>query len=213
MSNQQVRRKYEWETLDDIDDQNEQESNKKLKRCVTYLKAELNHKVQMHQKEEVEWSEKDIELRRTIAQKEQEITELQKLVGHDKQNMHARSCVLQKMIFETQSKLRNIYEAQKNIGKYMNEVMKELDTWQFDNEQNVNIEDYVYFECGYNHYPLGKVISIDTTNGHEIYEIEKNGEVYEVKKNQIYKTDGKAKERISYPLEEGIFLKSSKHLG
>jgi len=97
MSNK-VRRKFEWEldeskNIDDIE-----ESNKRLKRCVTHLEAELNHTVLMNQKAEIERSNESIKLNEMIAQEQSKVFDLQKLVGYDKQELYARSSVLQKKI-------------------------------------------------------------------------------------------------------------------
>ena len=67
MSNQ-VHRKFEWELDESQNNDDIEESNKRLKRCVTHLQAELNHTVLMNQKAEIERSNESIKQNKIITQ-------------------------------------------------------------------------------------------------------------------------------------------------
>jgi len=198
MSNQ-VHRKFEWELDESQNNDDIEESNKRLKRCVTHLQAELNHTVLMNQKAEIERSNESIKLNKMMTQEKGKVFDLQKLVGYDKQELYARSSILQKKFFETQSKLRVVAKAHEEIGLYLGKLVSEMNTWQFDHDQDIRVGDFVYFQCGYNNYPLGQVQEIKGRDEKLMYRIVRDDEAYEVSYKHAYKTDGKDKPDTPYP--------------
>jgi len=88
----QACRKFEWE----LDESQTKESNKQLKRCVSHLQAKLNHTVLINQKADIDRSNKSIKQNEMITQEQSKVYDLQKLVGYDKQELYARSSILQK---------------------------------------------------------------------------------------------------------------------
>ena len=197
------RRKYEWEILDQFQNEDIQTYNNRLKRCVTYLKAELNHQEQMNLKSDAEYDLRFRKLTKKIDDQQKEFQNLQSIVGIDKYNVHSQNIMYQKELFETQCKLQNVKSAHEKLGNYIQDLLSSIVPSKFSSfNQDVDVNDYVYFECGYNNFPMGKIIEIQKNSKNQtIYEIERDDETYKVAKNQIFKTDGKRKPDIPYPLQ------------
>jgi len=58
--------KFEWKVDESQKNENTEERNKQIKRCVTHLQAEFNHQVLMNQKVEIEWSKESIKMNEMI---------------------------------------------------------------------------------------------------------------------------------------------------
>lgn len=61
------------------------------------------------------------------------------------------------------------------------------------------MDDFVYFQCGYNNYPLGQVQQIKSKDDKLMYAIVRDDEQYQDSYKLAYKAYGKEKPDIPYP--------------